>query len=270
MWSQLFENLEKLLSGQRAFNVPPVILLMIAVFTVIHAFVYLWGEPALRFTLGQLAFIPARYTMFLDGTLPFQFEMLWTPFTYGLLHGDLTHLTVNAFWLLVFGSPLAWRFSLARFMVFTLICTALAAFAHGLFNASSLIPMVGASGAISAHTGASLRFAFSRQGTGYGSFGPHLTFRQPALNISQMCRNQTVVIFFVIWLASNLVFIGSGSNVAWIAHIGGFLAGLLLFPLFDPVKGQWQPIVVAENQFEDDLEEDIGSENEADGERRDH
>ena len=246
--------------SQRAFNAPPVILVLMGMFAAIHLVVFFLGDAVLGEVRASLAFIPARYSLFFAGEMPFQPEMLWTPVTYAFLHGDFMHLLVNTFWLLVFGSPLAWRFGLWRFLVFSALCSVFAAALHGVFNAGSLIPVVGASGAISGHTGAALRFAFSRQGLGHGPMGPHLVHQQEALTIGQMCRNQTVVLFFTFWLLSNLMVAGFGSGVAWIAHIGGFMAGVFLFPLFDPVRPQPPRFRVIDNGswHDDDAGQDDG------------
>ena len=77
---------------------------------------------------------------------------------------------------------------------------------------------------------------------GYFRDGSRQAFFVPAAPLSQALRNPQVLVFLGVWFAINLLFgigslpdvLGSGT-VAWQAHIGGFLAGLLLFPLFDPV-----------------------------------
>jgi membrane associated rhomboid family serine protease len=90
---------------------------------------------------------------------------------------------------------------------------------------------------------AAIRFAFVR-----GSF---LSFnrgdadqaaRVPALPLLRALRDPRVIGFLAVWFGVNIIFgmgsiaVGSeGANVAWQAHIGGFLAGLLLFSLFDPI-----------------------------------
>ena len=65
----------------------------------------------------------------------------------------------------------------------------------------------------------------------------------PAPRLLELLRQRRAVIFIVIWMATNFVF-GAGAQalgaseapIAWLAHVGGFLAGLLAFPLFDPVR----------------------------------
>jgi membrane associated rhomboid family serine protease len=103
--------------------------------------------------------------------------------------------------------------------------------------------MIGASASVSGTMAAAIRFAFVK-----GSF---LSFnrgdadaaaRVPALSLMRALRNGRVLAFLGIWFAVNIIFgVGSiaigadGASVAWQAHIGGFVAGLVLFSLFDPV-----------------------------------
>src|SRR6185312_2681652 len=103
----------------------------------------------------------------------------------------------------------------------------------------------GASAAISGTMGAATRFAFEPGGSldmWRGMVGD--PDRIPAARLTQALRNPRVVAFLVVWFGLNLLFgLGSVSitgasgdqTVAWEAHVGGFLAGLLLFSFFDPV-----------------------------------
>ena len=104
-------------------------------------------------------------------------------------------------------------------------------------------PMIGASASVSGTMAAAIRFAFVQ-----GSF---LSFSRgdadaaakvPALSLWRALRNGRVLAFLAVWFGVNIIFgVGSiaigieGASVAWQAHIGGFVAGLLLFSLFDPV-----------------------------------
>jgi membrane associated rhomboid family serine protease len=196
--------------------------------------------------LLAFAFIPARYGTslfahsFYDGIGP----KIWTFLTYALLHADLSHIGVNTLWLLPFGSALARRFGALRFYLFMAATAVAGAGAHLLSHAHEVAPVIGASAAVSGAMAASMRFAFGR-----GSF---LSFRRgdartaalvPALPLLQALRHPRVLAFLAVWFAINLVFgIGSisiasqSTTVAWQAHIGGFVAGLVLFSLFDPVR----------------------------------
>ncbi len=96
------------------FNIPPVIVAVLAVLALVHAVRTLMLSEAqdIEFVL-TFAFIPARYdtSSALGGVLPGGFGAeLWTFVTYSLIHADWTHFGVNAVWLLPFGSAVARRF----------------------------------------------------------------------------------------------------------------------------------------------------------------
>ncbi|MEO8668669.1 MAG: rhomboid family intramembrane serine protease, partial [Bauldia sp.] len=109
----------------------------------------------------------------------------------------------------------------------------------------SAAPMVGASAAISAHMAGASRFVFTTGiPVGFGRAPPEV-YRRPAEPLAAIIRDRRVFLFLVTWFGINLVFGVFGSSggltsgaIAWQAHIGGFLAGLILFPLFDPVGTQ--------------------------------
>lgn len=202
-------------------------------------------DTDLQFLLW-LAFIPARYDSTLAMRLPLpggEAADVWTFVTYALLHGDVMHLVVNLIWFLAFGSAVAWRFGATRFTIFLAVTAAAGAAAHLLTHFGELVPLVGASAAVSGAMAASLRFAFEAGGPlSYFRDGSQRSFFVPAAPLAQALRNPQVLVFLAIWFFLNIGFsfgampeIGVSGEIAWQAHIGGFLAGLLLFPLFDPV-----------------------------------
>ena len=198
-----------------------------------------------NWTIDVFGFIPKRYDSSLANLqIPGGAgAKVWSFFTYSLLHANLTHLAFNVLWLLPFGSALARRFGALRFFVFLAVTAAAGAFAHLVTHEHAVVPMIGASASVSGAMAAAIRFAFAR-----GSF---LSFsrsdadtaaRVPALPLLQALRDRRIVGFLGVWFALNIIFgvgaIGVESDsagVAWEAHIGGFVAGLLLFALFDPV-----------------------------------
>ena len=234
---------------QPAFNVPTVILILVAILTGVHLFrEYILSAAGDRELLLSFAFFPvrfdseqmARWSDLFPDTI---FGAYGTFVTYGLLHGDWIHLIVNGFWLLVFGSALARRFGVVRFLLITLLGTVAGAALHLLTNFGSSVPVVGASAAISAHMACAARFAF----VPYGPLGrPHSdhpgAYFLPSLSILEILKNTQAASFLAIWFAVNLLFgLGSGvidgqASIAWEAHIGGFLAGLFLFPILDPAR----------------------------------
>ncbi len=226
-------------------TLPPALTAYVLLLAIIHLRVLLspaWDD----WTIEVFGFIPKRYdTTLLDVTFPGGAgAKVWSFVTYSLLHANLSHIVFNVLWLLPFGSALARRFGAVRFYIFMAVTAAAGALAHFITHEHALAPMIGASASVSGTMAAALRFAFVQ-----GSF---LSFSRgdadaaakvPALSLWRALRNGRVLGFLAIWFGVNIVFgVGSiaigmdeGQSVAWQAHIGGFLAGLLLFSLFDPV-----------------------------------
>ena len=225
-------------------TLPGALTAYVLLLAVIHLRVLLPPELE-NWTIDVFGFIPKRY----DSTLlsvPFPGgtgAMVWSFVTYSLLHANLSHIGFNVLWLLPFGSALARRFGAVRFFVFMAVTAAAGALAHLVTHEHALAPMIGASASVSGTMAAAIRFAFVQ-----GSF---LSFsrgdadaaaRVPALSLMHALRNPRVLGFLGVWFGVNIIFgmgsiaIGAdGASVAWQAHIGGFIAGLMLFSLFDPV-----------------------------------
>src|SRR4030088_672860 len=195
--------------------------------------------------IQMFGFIPKRYdSTLLAITFPGGTgAKVWTFVTYSLLHAHLTHLGVNVLWLLPFGSALARRFGAARFFLFMAVTAVAGALAHLVTHEHAVAPMIGASASVSGTMAAAMRFAFVQ-----GSFlsfsrgDAEAAARVPALSLADALRNTRVLGFLGVWFGVNIIFgVGSiaigaeGASVAWQAHIGGFLAGLMSFSLFDPV-----------------------------------
>jgi membrane associated rhomboid family serine protease len=216
----------------------------VALIAAIHLRVLLPPELE-NWTIDVFGFIPKRY----DATLlnvPFPGgtgAKIWTFVTYSLLHANLSHIGFNVLWLLPFGSALVRRFGAARFYLFMAVTAAAGALAHLVTHEHAIAPMIGASASVSGTMAAAIRFAFVQ-----GSFlslsrgDADAASRVPALSLASAFRNKRVLGFLAIWFGVNIVFgVGSfalgsdGASVAWQAHIGGFVAGLMLFSLFDPV-----------------------------------
>ena len=216
----------------------------VVLLAVIHLRVLLPPELE-NWTIDVFGFIPKRYdsrcwTIEFPGGAG---AKVWTFVTYSLLHANLTHIAFNVLWLLPFGSALARRFGAVRFFVFLAVTAAAGALAHLVTHEHAVAPMIGASASVSGAMAAAIRFAFV-----HGSF---LSFSRgdadtaakvPALSLLRALRDPRVLGFLAVWFGVNIIFgigaiaIGSdGASVAWQAHIGGFVAGLLLFSLFDPV-----------------------------------
>jgi membrane associated rhomboid family serine protease len=226
-------------------NVPPVVTAMLAAMALVHAArAFVLSQRANVDLLLLFSFIPARYdpAVVAQGVPGGLGAQIWTFVTYALMHGDLTHILVNAVWFLAFGSAVARRFGPARFLLFFAVTAAAGAAVHLTTHFGEFVPMVGASAAISGFMAAAMRFAFQRGGP-LGLFRAHEThaYHVPAAPLRAVLTDARVLAFLLVWFGLNIL-LGLGSlslagdqEVAWEAHIGGFLAGLLLFRWFDPV-----------------------------------
>lgn len=230
-------------------NLPPVMVWSLLVLAAIHAVrTYLLSPDQDAFVLAAFAFIPVRLTAPETYDIVWPGGLLgdvWTFLTYALLHGDWLHLVNNGFWMAAFGSPLAWRFGASRFLGLSAVGAVAGAAAHLALSPYGVSPLVGASAAISAQMAAVARFAFAPGGRLSGRWvGPDADFR-PALTMAEMIRDRRVVTFLGVWFVLNLAFglaftppgVQTG-QIAWESHIGGFVVGLLFFPLFDPVRNR--------------------------------
>lgn len=221
--------------GEPVFNVPPVVVVIVAVCAVVHLLrVYVLTLDQDIGLLLRGAFIPVRYS----GLYDLDVYAFTTPFTYAFLHGGLAHLAINVVWLLAFGSPLANRLGPVRFLVFWAATGLAAAALHWALHPLDQAPLVGASGAISGMMGAAARFGFRIDRT-----AGKPRFAGPLLGFPEIMRSRGVLVFLGVWMAVNLVTglvgLGAGESaaIAWEAHIGGFLAGFLGIRLFLPRHG---------------------------------
>ena len=231
---------------ERMLNVPAAIVVLLAVLGLVQLLLMfaLTAEQTTEFLL-LFAFIPARYdfSVLSDVAWPGGWAAdIWTFVTYALIHADLSHLIFNAVWLLAFGSPVARRFGSLRFTAFMAMTAAAGAAMHLVTHFGELLPMVGASAAISGSMAAAARFAFQRGGPLEMWRDRAEACRVPAAPLSASLRDPRVIAFLLVWFGVNILFgvfsmgmPGVEQAIAWQAHIGGFLAGLLAFAAFDPV-----------------------------------
>lgn len=224
------------------FNAPRVIVVLLAVMAGAYLLVQVLPEDLQIWTLVHFAFIPARFSYWSElpailanghiAVLLAAAQDVLTLASHTLLHADLLHVTLNGAWLLAIGTIVARRTGTARFLALFVAGAAAGALLHLALNWGSAVPMVGASGAVSAAFGAAGRFIFAAPPVP----GSTALNRVPLLPL----RDRRVVAFVLVFVLINLLvalfgsgLAGEGGLVAWDAHIGGFMLGLLLFPLFD-------------------------------------
>jgi membrane associated rhomboid family serine protease len=153
------------------------------------------------------------------------------------MHGSLIHLGGNMLFLWIFGDNIEDRLGHVRYLLFYLLCGVIASLAHvfttyafAINEASLLVPSLGASGAISGVLGGYILLHPSRR---VGVILFNLITRVPAW--------VAIGMWFVFQLISGLGVLGSGTQqggVAYAAHIGGFIAGLVLIKFFDIGRGR--------------------------------
>ena len=206
----------------------------------LDAFVRTWG------------LVPAKYWGALTGA-PGRVDLWLMPlFSSMFLHGGWSHLIGNMLFLWVFGDGLENRIGPKRFLAFYLLVGALATQAHVFSAVGSTTPTIGASGAIAGVLGAYL-WLYPRSSVVLVIpifFWPFF-FQVPA------------ILFLGVWFVEQLMFGAVASfsritdapgGVAWWAHAGGFLAGLILVHLF--ARGTEPPEVIERSRLFPDREID--------------
>ncbi len=199
-------------------TVPLVTYALIAL-NVLFFFVELRGGDAF---IGKWAFVPGRFLADPSGDL-------LTLFTSMFMHAGWLHLGGNMLYLWIFGDNVEDRFGHIKFMIFYLLCGLVATFAQLAFSQGSKVPNLGASGAIAGVLGAYI-----------------LLFPKGKVKVLQGQQVVQVPALIVIgmWIVLQL-FSGLGSiagaaqtgGVAYMAHIGGFVAGFALTLLFRGRRG---------------------------------
>jgi membrane associated rhomboid family serine protease len=159
-----------------------------------------------------------------------------TMLTCMFLHGGWMHIIGNMWMLFVFGENVEDRMGPGRYFVFYLLCGLAAGMTHCFLNRGSPVPTIGASGAIAGVLGAYfVLFPMARILTLVPIFIIPLFFEIPS------------VVFIGIWFVAqlwngtlSLAGTQSHEGVAWWAHVGGFVAGMALLPLFKKSPGQYR------------------------------
>jgi membrane associated rhomboid family serine protease len=209
---------------QPILNIPPATKALLIANIAVHVVRQLLPDDLDDWVIVNFGFMPGRYTV--PGT--FSWTALLAPLTHQFLHANLAHLGMNMLALLAFGAGVERRLGSLRMLVFTLVCGLFSAAAHFAVYPHSFDPVIGASGAISGLFGAVMRFQLrgpGRQDGRNGSIWP------------------MVAIFLVLNVVTGVTGVGApeGETVAWVAHMGGFFAGLFLFGLFDRRAPQVRP-----------------------------
>jgi membrane associated rhomboid family serine protease len=189
-----------------AINLPPLTLALLGVMIALYLLLLLAPPEVEQLVAVHFAFIPAAY---LTPGWPI-WSLLVAPFSYALLHGGFGHLALNGVMLAVMGQVLERRLGPGRFLVLFAAGAAGGALVHVLIGGSPRVPLVGASAGVGGLYGAG--FVLHRRGV---NLGPNA---------------QLLVALAGLFIIINLlgVVLPILSNIAYAAHLGGFIAGALV------------------------------------------
>ena len=185
-----------------------------------------------RFTYA-LSTVPFEIVTGQDVIVPTPVSVYFTLFTSMFMHGGIAHIFGNMLFLWIFGDNIEDRLGHIKYLIFYLVCGLIASLAHvfttyalsGGNQESMMIPSLGASGAISGVLG------------GYILLHPSRRVRVILFNfLTQVPAYIAIGLWFLFQLISGLGMLGEGAQqggIAYAAHIGGFIAGLVLIKFFD-------------------------------------
>lgn len=234
------------------FNVPTSVLALIGVFVAVHIVRELLPFEESVWLTFAMSFIPARYDGYASEIPGGEIASATSFLTHMLVHGDITHLMFNSAWFLAFGGAIALRVGGLRFLAFTAFTGIIGALTFLAFHWGEMVPVVGASGAVSGMMGATMRFLFSALDMGSFAALRERPRSVPLMNLRQSLTDRRIIAVTVIWLLLNAITafgipgISEVGGVAWEAHLGGYFAGLLCFGFFDrpPRRRSFEPRII--------------------------
>jgi membrane associated rhomboid family serine protease len=202
-------------------RITPVVNVTLIVLNILAFFWELSLGPRLEPVLTDIAFIPARF--WVTGNYAADAVAMFVSM---FLHGGWLHLGSNMLYLWIFGDNIEDRLGHGKYLAFYLLCGVAAALGHAFASAGSQLPAVGASGAIAGVLGAYLVLFPSARVMTFIPLGFFLAMRElPAMIV--------LGFWIVLQIFSGVASLGAVTmqdtgGVAWFAHIGGFVAGLIL------------------------------------------
>jgi membrane associated rhomboid family serine protease len=210
-----------------ALRYPPVVTwVLIAVNSLVFLVEVNLDPTGLERFVGRYALIPARYFApeALGGGAPLSPSDYLPFFSNMFLHGGWLHLILNMWTLWLFGPAIEDRLGRARYLALYLVCGVLASITHAFFNPTSDVPALGASGAIAGVLGCYMRlFPLARVIVVIPILFLPFFFTLPAMVFAGL--------WFLLQLLQGTAALfepSAGGAVAWWAHVGGFVGGLIL------------------------------------------
>lgn len=242
---------------QPIFMIPGVIVALVGIMVAIHlASTLVLNQRGFEALVTWFGFLPGRISApgaFPGGLTP----LLWTPVTYAFLHAGWEHLLGNVVWLVIFGTPLARRYGVAPTLAIFLLSSIVGALAFAVTDFGTGAVLIGASGGIAGFTGAAIRFVFQPMIVArHPITGQLVPLGRKLASVREVLHNGPARNLAALWIVLNCVVpllplvIGLQIQIAWQAHLGGFVAGFLLVRLFD--KSQALPQAAAPDESEGD------------------
>jgi membrane associated rhomboid family serine protease len=226
--------------GERR-SFPWIMLTLVAVNIVVFIYeISLPDTQSLEALFYSAGVVPVEYTRGL-AIAPPPLGITWTTLiTSMFLHGGLLHIGSNMLYLFIFGDNVEDRLGHLRFLIFYFVCGIFAGLTHIFFNASSDAPSIGASGAIAGVLAAYLRlFPHAQVRT--------LIFIGPFIILPRIQAVFLIAFWFLTQVFAGVASLGARtdqtSGVAVWAHVGGFIAGLILVQFM--ARRQAQPTAIA-------------------------
>lgn len=199
-------------AAQPLINLPFLTKILMGAFVAIFVIMtYVLPQAGLEWVYIHLGFIPGRFT----GALAFEPLALITPLTHIFIHGSWLHLAMNTVMMAAFGSGIERWMGARRMAIYFFLCGLCGAAFHFALNLHSAYPVIGASGALSGLFAAAIIMLNRGRAEMGGRFG--------------------ILPFIILWIGITVGFgmMGSpdGHDIAWAAHLGGFLGGFVILKL---------------------------------------
>ncbi len=207
-----------------------ITIILIIINIVVFLYQGFFSEKPLDIHIAESAMVPYEITHFKNVNILLGIDRLGrmvalkrdipplaTVLTSIFMHGSLWHLLGNMLFLWIFGNNIEDYLGKFKFIIFYFLAGFGASFIHILFHFNSTVPVIGASGAVSSVMGA------------YLILYPHAKVRTLVfILIFITFVDLPAFVFLIVWFIFQFFYAGAGSGIAWMAHVGGFIIGILL------------------------------------------
>jgi membrane associated rhomboid family serine protease len=225
---------------QPIFNLPPAVAAVAGLVVAIEAIEsFVLNDSARNDLILWLAFIPYRLIDIAAAPGGF-WPIIWTSLTHAFLHAGWEHVLFNTVWFVIFATPLTRRYGSVKMIALFLIGALAGAAAFAATTLPGFAILIGASGGVAGLTGAAIRFMFQPvQVAVHPETGERIVLGRRLATIAEVFRHPTARVFAIVWIVLNgivpllPVLFDMQVEIAWQAHLGGFLAGFLLVPLME-------------------------------------